>query len=189
MSLEEGMAQNSFTASRILGVIAGVLIVMLGVSCFFTPIATFGITGWLIALGLIADGASKIVLWNDYRKTGVSDTLALVGGILSIVFGIVMVGSIAARAAVDVFVAVLVSVWLLFAGCVRIARSFKMRKVQTTIDAMLGTRWTLALVTGIIMVVVGIFCVANPIIVMVAIGWQIGFSMVMGGIGLITATA
>ena len=64
-----------------------------------------------------------------------------------------------------------------------------MRKAQKTFGGALGSNPGIALVTGILMTVLGIFCIANPVIQMVAIGWMIGFSFILGGIGLITATA
>lgn len=175
--------------SRALGIIFGVLTVVLGIYCFMTPIETYGVVSWFIAFAMIADGISKIMLWNDFKKVGVTDTWALVGGILSVVLGIVLCGSFVARVTMDVFIAYVVSCWILFAGCVRIARSFAMRDVHKTLNTTLGSNWSLALVVGILLVVLGIFCVANPTIVMVALGWQIGLALVFGGIGLITATA
>ncbi|MDO4796529.1 MAG: DUF308 domain-containing protein [Coriobacteriales bacterium] len=175
---------------RILGIVIGVLIVALGIYCMFTPISTYGVVGWIIAFGLIADGVSKIVLWKDLRKAGVSDIWALVGGILSCVLGVVLACSQVAMVAVDIFVAYLVGVWVLLAGCVRIARSFAMRNVRVELDGVvLANNWDLALIIGILMVVLGIFCLANPLLVVIAIGWQIGFALILGGAGLISATA
>lgn len=176
--------------SRILGIVFGVLIVITGVYSLMTPIQTYGVVGWLIAFAMIADGIGKVMVWFDYRKLGVTDVWALVGGILSVVLGCALAGSQVARAAVDIFVAYIVGGWLLVGGVVRIARSFSMRKVHNTLDtAVLGTNWDLALCIGILMVILGIFCLANPLIVMVALGWQVGIALIMGGVGLITATA
>lgn len=175
--------------SRVVGIVIGALTIVLGIYCLFTPVETYGVVSWFIAFAMIADGISKIMLWNDYRKLGESDTWALVGGILSIVLGIVLASSLFARVAVDVFIAYFVSCWLLFAGCVRIGRSFKMRKIRRTIDSqVLGANWGLAFVAGVAMVVLGILCVFNPIIVVVALGWQIGIALIVGGVGLLTAT-
>lgn len=174
--------------SKILGVAGGVLMVLLGIFCVMTPIETYGMVSWLIAFAMVADGISKIALFLEYQRAGEHDVWALVGGILSIVFGIVLAGSLAMRVAVDVFVAYVASFWVLFAGCVRIVRSFRMRNVQRTLDARLGSNWELALVVGILMVMLGLFCVANPTIVMVALGWQVGFAVIACGIGLISAT-
>lgn len=176
--------------SRVLGIIVGVLTIILGIYCFATPVLTFGVVAWLIAFAMIADGVAKLMVWREYKALGVSDTWALVGGILSIVLGVILAFSAVARVAADVFVAYMASFWLLFAGCVRVVRSFQMRHVRRTIASqMLGTNWGLAFVTGLVMIVLGIVCIANPVIVMVALGWQIGFAMILGGIGLITATA
>ena len=182
-------ANEQSTLSRVLGIIVGVLIVILGISCFLTPIDTFGITGWLITFALVIDGVTKVLMWNDGRKIGVKDTWLLIGGILSIVLGIIMMGSVAARVAVDIFVAYLLGIWLFAGGIVRIVRSFQMRKVQKTLGGALGSNWDVAFIAGVVMTVLGIFCVANPVIMMVAVGWGIGFSFVIEGIGLITAIA
>lgn len=175
--------------SRAFGIIIGILTVILGVWCLLTPIDTFGVVGWLITLSLVADGMGKVMVWIDYRKIGVSDTLALVSGILSLALGVVLVCSMTARIAVDVFVAYVMAFWILLGGLVRIARSFRMRDIRRTLGTFLGSNWALSLATGILMTVIGAFCIANPAIVMVALGWQIGFALVAGGIALITATA
>ncbi|MBO7675203.1 MAG: DUF308 domain-containing protein [Atopobiaceae bacterium] len=176
--------------SRAAGIISGVLIILLGVMCLFTPIVSYGVVSWMVAVALLADGVSKILLYNDFKKAGVSDIWALVGGICSVLLGVMLVFSGVARVAVDVMVAYMASIWLLVGGCVRIARSFQMRQASRVMRAqVLGANWDLALVVGILMVVLGILCLANPVIVMVTLGLQIGASLVLGGIGLITATA
>lgn len=183
------MTEGKRTAtSRVLGIVAGVLAVGIGIYSMLTPVATYGVVGWLIAFALIFDGCAKLALWRDLKTAGVSDNWALAGGVLSALFGAALIGSHFAMAVVDIFVAYLVAGWLLVGGCVRIARSFAMRDVRVSLGTQLGTNWDLALVAGILMVVLGIFCLANPVIVMVALGWQIGFALVMGGLGLITAT-
>lgn len=176
--------------SRILGIIVGVLIIILGVYCLFTPVITFGVVGWFIAIAMIADGISKLMLWNDFRKTGASDVWALISGVLSVALGIVLACSNLAQVALDVFVAYVVSLWVLVSGIARIARSFQMRKAHKALDTqILGSNWDVVLITGILLVVLGILCLFNPIIVMITLGWQIGFAMIVGGIGLIAVTA
>jgi len=176
--------------SRSCGIIAGVLIILLGVMCMFTPIVSYGVVGWMVALALLADGVSKILLYNDLKKAEVTDIWALVGGICSVLLSVMLVSSSVARVAVDVMVANMASIWLMISGCVRIARSFQMRRVQKALRTQsFGSNWDLALIVGIIMVVLGIFGLANPVIVMVTLGLQIGFALVVGGAGLITATA
>lgn len=174
--------------SRILGILAGVFIIITGVLSLFTPLRSYGMVGWLIAFAMVFDGVAKIMLWNDYRKIGISDTWALVGGILSAMLGILLLCSVSGRLAADVIIAYLVAGWLIFAGIVRIARSITMRDVAKNLGTQLGSNWSLALVVGIIMVVLGVFCMIYPGVVMVAIGWQIGFALIIGGAGLITAT-
>ena len=174
--------------SRILGILAGVFIIITGVLSLFTPLRSYGMVGWLIAFAMAFDGVAKIMVWNDYRKIGISDTWALVGGILSALLGVLLLCSVSGRLAADVIIAYLVAGWLVFAGIVRIARSITMRDVAKNLGTQLGSNWGLALVVGIIMVVLGVFCMIYPGVVMVAIGWQIGFALIIGGAGLITGT-
>lgn len=175
--------------SRILGIVSGVLLVILGIYCLFTPVITYGVVSWFIAFAMISDGISKIMLWNEFRKIGVKDIWALISGVLSVALGIALACSNVAQAAVDIFVAYMVACWILIGGIARVVRSFQMRKVQTKLDTLaLGSNWDIVLITGILMVVLGILCLFNPIVVMVALGWQIGFAMIVGGIGLIAVT-
>lgn len=174
--------------SKALGIIFGVLIIMLGIWCMMTPIETYGIIGWLIMFALIADGIGKISVWNDLRKSGSSDVLALVGGILSIILGVILACNLLARATVDIFAAYVIAFWALFSGCVRIGRAFQMRGGKQVLNAQLGSSWGVALVVGVLMVLIGGFCLFNPIIIMITIGWQIGFALIAGGVCLISAT-
>ncbi len=182
--------KKGINVGRIAGIVCGALIVILGVYCLITPIQTYAIVGWMLAFAMIADGVCKVMVWNELRKAKISDVWALVGGVLSCVLGVVLVCSQMAMVVVDIFVAYLVGAWVLFSGCVRIGRSFALRNVSKGRDGtVLASNWDLALIVGILMVVLGIFCLANPVLVMLALGWQIGFSLIAGGIGLITATA
>lgn len=183
------MAQDSGTTiSRILGIVAGVFIIVTGIFCLATPIETYGMVGWLIAFSLLFDGITKVIVWNDYRKVGVSDTWALVGGVLSIVFGVALLCSVGGRLAADIFIAYAIACWLVFAGIVRIARSITMRDIHKNIGTKIGSNWGLALIVGIAMTLLGVFCMIYPGIVMVAVGWQIGFALIVGGAGLIVGT-
>lgn len=180
--------EGSSTLSRILGIVAGAFIVFTGVLSLFTPLRSYGMVGWLIAFALFFDGIAKVMVWNDYRKIGISDTWALVGGILSAVMGFALMCSVGGRLAADVIIAYVVACWLVFAGIVRIARSLTMRSAQKQLNTKLGTNWSLALVIGIVMTVLGVVCMLYPGIVMVAIGWQIGWALIVGGAGLIAGT-
>ncbi|MDO4807201.1 MAG: DUF308 domain-containing protein [Coriobacteriales bacterium] len=179
---------GSSTLSRIFGILAGVFLIITGVLSLFTPLRSYGMVGWLIAIALVSDGVAKIMVWYDYRKIGISDTWALVGGILSALVGILLICSVNGRLATDVIIAYAIAMWIVFAGIVRIARSITMRDIQKNLGTMLGSNWGLALIVGIIMVVFGVFCMIYPGVVMVAIGWWIGFALIIGGAGLITAT-
>lgn len=184
--------EGKSTLSRVLGVIGGILVTIMGVVCFLTPLRTYGITGWLLIVSMIADGLVNIAVWNDYRKAGVSDMWALIGGILSVVLGLVLACSVIGRLAADMFLAYVVAIWIIFGGCTRVMRALAMRKAgkeRVEFGSVLGHSWVFTLIMGIVLVALGIFFLANPVILMITIGWQIALAMVAAGIGLIVMTA
>lgn len=184
--------EGQSTLSRVLGVIGGILVIIMGVICFLTPIKTYGITGWLLIFSMIADGLVHIVMWSDYRKAGVNDTWLLIGGILSIVLGLVLTCSIVGRLAVDMFIAYVVAIWIVFGGCARVMGALSMRKAgreRVGYGTVLGHSWVAAFIIGVLMVVLGIFFLFNPVILMITIGWQIALAMVAAGIDLIVMSA
>lgn len=177
-------------ASRICGIAAGVVAVALGAYCLSAPAPANALLVWAAVVVLIAEGIAKLLLWREFRKLGVRDVWALVGGVASVLLGMALAGNAGTRATLGVFAATMVSSWTLCAGCVLIARSFVMRGTTLIPGAqILGPHWDLALVVGMAMVFLGIVCLANPVVAIVTIARQVGISLMAGGVGLISATA
>lgn len=174
-------------ATNILAIIFGVLIVIGGIYCLMMPAATYMSLAWLIGVVMIVDGIANIVTWFQLRKSGFSNGWALFGAIVSIIFGIVLLGSFVAQFAVDLFFAYMIAAWLIVTGIMRIGYSVQMRKLNRGLQPQsIGDRWWFVLIVGVLVVIVGVMCLFNPMIAMVGMGLLIGISVIVVGVSVIT---
>ena len=175
---------------KVITIILGALLLIGGVYCMFAPVATYAALGWLIGLAMIVEGIGSVISWNERRMLGLADGWTLAGAIVSIVLGVVLLGSYAAQFAIDLFVAYIIAFWLVFGGITRIVAAINLRKYQQQSGPnSIPVSWVGLLVVGILIVILGALCVFNPLSVMVSVGFLWGLSIVMVGVGLIVRGA
>jgi len=172
---------------RIVSFILGALLLIGGVYCLFTPIQTYATISWLIGLSMIVEGVGDIILWNEWRKQGQASGWMLAGAIVSIVLGVMLLGSFAAQVAIDVFIAYFIAIWLVIGGIARIVTALSIRKSQTAHPALSSDQpsWGVLLALGILNVILGVLCLFNPLAIMIGVGIMLGVSIVCVGGGLI----
>lgn len=171
---------------RVIAIILGVLMIIGGAYCMFAPIATYAALSWLIGITMIIEGVGSAVTWNSRRKLGFADGWTLAGAIVSIILGVFLLGSFAARVAMDVFIAYLIAFWLVFGGVMRIVTAINIRRYQKeTGDAGDAPNWILLLILGILIIILGILCIFNPTAIMISVGFMLGLSIVCSGVGLL----
>ncbi|MDO4537924.1 MAG: DUF308 domain-containing protein [Coriobacteriales bacterium] len=171
---------------KIVSIILGILCVIAGGYCIFTPVETFGNLGWILGLFMIIDGIGSIVSYIEYRGAGKPSIWALLGGIASVILGVIVTGSIAMQFAIDFALAYLVAFWIIFGGICRIVGSFGLRKLYKAGDP-LGRNWALFLILGILITIVGILCLIHPIFAAAGVGMLIAFAMISFGASFIIA--
>ena len=167
---------------RVLTIVLGILLVVGGMYCIFTPIATYSTVAWLIGLAMIVEGVASVISWSNLRKLGLASGWTLVGAIVSIVLGVFLLGSYVMQFAVDMIIAYMIAIWLVVAGIARIAAAIRMRSSQ---DQMGSSGWILQIVLGVLIVILGIMCIFNPLSIMISVGMMLGVSIVFVGIDLI----
>lgn len=171
---------------KIISIILGALLAVGGVYCMFTPVATYATIGWLIGVSMIMEGIASIIMWSELRRSGLANGWTLAGAILSIVLGIFLVGSYVARFSIDVFIAYLIAIWIVVSGISRIIGAINLRKQENLSNVGAGSSsWVILLLLGILTTILGVLCVANPLAVMVGVGFTMGLSIVGLGAGLI----
>ena len=105
---------------KVVTIILGVLLLVGGIYCVFTPVATYAAIAWLIGLSMVVEGVASIITWSEARRLGLANGWTLAGSIISLVLGVFLLGSYFLRFAVDMFIAYLIAIWLIVAGVTRI---------------------------------------------------------------------
>lgn len=171
---------------KVVTIIFGALVLIGGVYCLITPIATYSALSWLIGLVMVVEGIASIVTWNSRRKLGFADAWTLLGAIVSVALGVILLGSFLAQVAVDLFIAYFIAAWLVVGGITRVFAALKLRNYDSeTGSNTIGTSWVALLVLGILVAVLGVLCLFNPLSVMVGVGAMLGISIICVGVDLI----
>ena len=184
------------------------LVIIAGAYACMQPVeAQVSVAGLLVIImgfGMVIGGVAEICAWNNERKMGISDSWALVGGILSIILGIILLccNFAAAGIVTATLMSYILALWLVVDGIARIMSALKLRDfgknltssynpnsmretiAQQEIQQISGG-WGIVLVMGILMVLAGILCFASPIILIAFMGVVFGVGMILAGISIL----
>ena len=175
------------TAGKIVAIAVGILMVIGGMSCMLAPGMTYLSLAWIAGILMIVEGVSTIVAFFASREARDVDGWDMFGGIISLAFGIILLGSNLMQALTDVFILYLVAAWIVMKGILRIVAALRIHSVRKAegLEDGPGRNWWLLLVLGILMIVMGVVCFTHPVALAIAIGFYIGFSVLAAGIDLI----
>lgn len=172
---------------NVLSIILGVILIVGGMYCLLTPIATFATLGWLIGLSMVLEGFGTILAWNERRKMGLAGTWTLIGAIFSTLMGAIILSNSVVQLGIDAFLTNLVALWLIGGGIMRILASFAVRDAHKNGSAT-GSNWWMLLLAGILMTIVGVFGLFHPMLTAMSVGTLMGISIISSGMGLIMGT-
>lgn len=157
----------------VLSTILGVILIVGGVCCMFTPFATFLSAGFMIAIMMFVYGIFGVVRFFQ-KESGV---LELIASILAIIVGVVAIIRPGKTLVIDDLLLIMVSVWLLVKGVINIIVSIQ-SKNQTK-----GWGWGVA--AGVLSIIAGILSFAYPMITALTVGVLMGLFFVESGIDMI----
>ena len=142
------------TARKTLFVILGILMILAGITCFFTPVETSSVIPFIFGLAMVIDGIGRIIAWFSIREYAPRSGWVLASSIISLVFGLILTTSPMLQMSVGVFVVLLTGWWILALGIIRIVHAFHLLKIKReSPDFVFGEIPLLGL--GVIGVVVG----------------------------------
>ena len=158
---------------KVITIILGVILTILGIVCFFSPGETFLATGYFLAILLLVYGIIGII--NVIRKF--SSPITLFASIPAVIIGAIALFRPGSAGAFDALILYLFAAWFVVEGIVNIVVSIKTR--------FINRGWVLGLITGIIAVILGAYSFAHPSVSAIAIGVLVGIYLVEAGITLI----
>ena len=157
----------------ILSIILGIMMIIAGSCCFFTPLTTFLSTGYFMSVMFLFYGIAGLV--RSFKKK--AETLEVVVSVLAIVVGLISLFLPGTTLVFDTVMIYMTAAWFLVMGIVSIVVAFKVRKVENY--------WFLGLISGILGVVMGIYSFLHPQMLALSSGMLIGFYFIETGISLI----
>lgn len=157
----------------VLSIIFGVLLVIGGFSCMFTPLATFLSVGYYLAILFLVYGIFGIIRF--FRKE--AGGLELIVSILAVIAGIICLVRPGETLVFDRLILTLIAVWLLVQGLVSIIVAFQSREEQKG--------WFWGVVVGALGILAGLYSFAHPVFTAVTAGVLIGLYFIEAGFDMI----
>lgn len=151
----------------------GVFAVVFGIVALVWPSVTVWALVVVFGAYAIVDGISAIVRAVQARKVESGWMWWLLGGVVSLVAGIVAFVWPGITALAAVFV---IGIWAIMGGILEIAGSFRLRKLDG------AAHWIVLLVAGILELLFGIVLVFFPVSGILSIVWLVGVFAVLFGV-------
>jgi len=181
------MEAQNMKFMKVCSVVLGILMIAAGIYCILNPDITGLAIGYIIGVSMLVDAVGRIHAWFRLKKDGQADGWLLASGILSALFGVVLIVDVAAQLYMDMFIAYIAACWIMVQAIITIIRAFRARKFHKMLDTQyLGKHWWIGLITGILLVAASVLCFVHPGIVITSMGILIGLGVIVAGANLIT---
>ncbi|MBQ8955661.1 MAG: DUF308 domain-containing protein [Lachnospiraceae bacterium] len=163
---------------RVATIIIGVLLIIGGIWCMVTPLATDMALVWVFGVFMFAQACGEISTYADRKAAGYADGFSLAMSIISLIFGIMLIFSWRMDIAAAEVLLFFVFFWLIVGGVMSIIGAIQ-------VGNALGLSPVWGVVMGIIMIIGGAFGVAHPLIGAISVGIIAGMDIIVSGIELI----
>lgn len=154
--------------------IIGIISVILGINILVNPAIGFETVRLIIVIDFIAMGITELVAVITFRREIPAWGWNLVAAALDVILGVFIA---AVPGLSESLLLALFSVGFVFEGIMVLSGAFALKSIHVK-----GWGWNLAL--GILTIIVGFACAANPIISFMAIGTIAGITMLVVGCAL-----
>ena len=157
------------TLSRILWIVAGVLLIAAGVYCFVSPDAALGGLSLMLGLAMLFSGVVDIVIFASSRRYMLGSGWFLLEGIFTVLLAVFLLCN---QAFTMLSLPFIFGMWLLFGGISRFVSSFDLQRLGVK-----GWGWFTAL--GVLLTVAGILSFYDPISGALALSWVSGLVLIL----------
>lgn len=157
----------------ILSIILGILMIIGGACCLFTPLTTYLSTGYFMCAMLLFYGIAGLVYY--FKKKG--NVLEVVVSVLAIIVGLISLFIPGTTLVFDTVMLYMTAAWFVVQGIVSIVLAFKIKNQDNI--------WIVALIAGILSVILGVYSFLHPQVLAMSSGMLIGFYFIEAGIDTI----
>lgn len=163
------------TASKVLWIISGVLLLIAGIICLSRPGVALVTLSIYLGLSMLASGVIDIVIFAKANRFMAGAGWFLADGILTVLLSLFLLFH---QAFTLLSLPYIFGMWLLFSGISKFVSSFELRRLGVR-----GWGWFTAL--GILLAVVGFIAFFDPVSDLIAISLLVGFLLIFQGVASI----
>lgn len=162
-------------------VLLGVVMIVGGVKCISSPVESFATLSAFFGIIIIVSGVSAIV---NYAAGHASRSIwNLIAGICGVVLGIFIAGNFHAQIATVMVLTMMIAVWMLVRGVENIHQAYLLKQINRELpDEARNGFWIVLMGLGVLTVVLGLICAANPFFGIISGGVILGVSLLFAGI-------
>ena len=160
------------TLSRVLWIIAGILLIIAGIFCLKSPATAIAGLSLYLGIAMLFSGMVDIVIFASASGQIAGAGWFLADGIITVLLSLFILGDQWFTALTLPFI---FGMWLLFSGISTFSNSFELKRLGIP-----GWGWLTAL--GIILAVVGFFSFMDPFASVAAMTVMVGVFLVLQGI-------
>lgn len=164
---------------RILTIISGVLMVLVGAFCFMNPGQTFLVLAFVVGMVMVINGmihALAYFIGRGLHNRGDNNGWILTDALITLLLGILILCN---QLVADIAIPMVFGMWVLVSGILRIEASTHINRQKKKVN------FITTLFTGVLTVLVGVFGFINPMIGWLSVAVLLGMFMLMQGINII----
>lgn len=157
---------------KVLNIIAGVLLIALGVYCLCNQDIAAMTAGLMVGVVMLISGVMEIVVFATTSGLPFGSGWLLLDGVLTVILSLFLLFN---QWFTMMSLPFLFTLWLLFSGVSRFVSAFDLRALGVH-------EWGWILAMGIILILAGFICMMDPWVSVAAIGVTVGLVFLLEGI-------
>ena len=157
---------------KVLNIIAGVLLIALGVYCLCNQDIAAMTAGVMVGVVMLISGVMEIVVFPTTSGLLFGSGWLLLDGVLTVILSLFLLFN---QWFTMMSLPFLFTLWLLFSGVSRFVSAFDLRALGVH-------EWGWILAMGIILILAGFICMMDPWVSVAAIGVTVGLVFLLEGI-------
>ena len=158
----------------VITIILSIVMILCGISCMITPMATFLSMGYFFGIMFFVYGLTGVI--RAFTKKDLS-TVQVIMSVLALLVGIVAIAKPGSTLAIDAMILGFVAAWFIVQGAAQIVMSWKIKDLDKS--------WIWWFIIGILGVILGIYCLMHPKVAALTAGFLLGFSFLETGFNML----
>lgn len=170
--LIKGVMELKNSMTRVLWIIAGILLILSGVTLLLNPDVSLLSLAGMIGFVILLSGIFDLAIYFSFSKSMLGAGWQLLDGILGVIIGFMFILNNVLVAAVLPYI---FGMWILFSGVSKIVSGFDLKKLGFS-------KWGWIVALGVLMTGVGVISFCRPVLSAVALSALLAIGLIAEGV-------